>query len=72
MCRNMKNLYNFDPPASGDDVRAASVQFVRKVSGLTRPSKGNEVVFDQAIDRIAATDLLSTLVTSSEPKNRSA
>jgi hypothetical protein len=72
MCRNIKVLYNFDPPVTDDEVRAASIQFVRKVSGFTKPSKANEAAFQQAIDEIAGITarLLHTLETQSPPKNR--
>lgn len=72
MCRNIKTLFNFEPPATDEDIRAASVQFVRKVSGSTNPSKANEVAFEQAIDEIAAsiTELLNSLTTSAKPRNR--
>ena len=72
MCRNIKVLCNFDPPVTNDEVRAASIQFVRKVSGFTKPSKANEAVFQQAIDEISAvtTRLLSALETHAPPKNR--
>ena len=72
MCRNIKTLFNFDPPATEDEIRDASIQFVRKLSGFTKPSKANEEVFHDAVDRVAevATDLLSSLVTSAPAKNR--
>jgi hypothetical protein len=72
MCRNIKVLYNFDPPTTDDEVRAASIQFVRKVSGFTKPSKANEAVFQQAIDEIAGVTsrLLHSLETQAPPKNR--
>jgi hypothetical protein len=72
MCRNIKVLYNFDPPTTDDEVRAASIQFVRKVSGFTKPSKANEAVFQQAIDEIACVTsrLLHSLETQAPPKNR--
>lgn len=72
MCRNIKTLFNFEPPATSDEVRAASVQFVRKLSGFARPSKANEEAFDLAIDRVsaAAEELLNALVTSSPPRDR--
>jgi len=74
MCRNIKVLYNFDPPTTDDEVRAASIQFVRKVSGFTKPSKANEAVFQQAIDEIAGVTsrLLHSLETQAAPKNREA
>ena len=74
MCRNIKTLFNFEPPATEADIRAASIQFVRKVSGSTKPSKANESVFELAIDDIAAsvTELLSSLNTSAQPRDREA
>ncbi len=74
MCRNIKTLFNFEPPATEADIRAASIQFVRKVSGSTKPSKANESVFEHAIDDIAAsvTELLSSLNTSAQPRDREA
>jgi len=72
MCRSIKVLFNFDPPASEEEIRAASLQFVRKLSGFHEPSKANEAVFNQAIDAIAITaqELLSSLTTQAEPHNR--
>lgn len=72
MCRNIKTLFNFDPPATDDEVRAASLQFVRKLSGFTAPSKANEAVFNQAIDEVAAIArrLVDQLATNAPPKNR--
>ncbi len=72
MCRNIKTLFNFEPPASEDEIRAASIQFVRKVSGSTKPSKANEDVFDQAIEEVTASvhKLLNSLVTNAPAKNR--
>jgi hypothetical protein len=72
MCRNIKTLYNFDPPATDDEVRAAALQFVRKVSGFTRPSKVNEHAFNHAVEDIAgvARALLDSLVTTAEPHDR--
>ena len=72
MCRNIKMLYNFDPPVTAEEVRAASLQFVRKISGFNKPSKANETAFLAAIDEIAAasTRLLRSLETSAAPKNR--
>jgi hypothetical protein len=72
MCRNIKTLFNFDPPATDDEVRAASLQFVRKISGFTKPSKANEAAFDQAVEDVAAiaSALLRSLVTSAEPRDR--
>ena len=72
MCRNIRELHNFAPPATDDEVRAAALQYVRKVSGSTKPSKVNEAAFEQAVDRIAAVtrELLGELVTSAPPKDR--
>jgi hypothetical protein len=72
MCRNIKTLFNFDPPATDEEIRAASLQFVRKLSGFTRPSKANEASFDQAIDDVAkvARRLIDSLETNAEPRNR--
>lgn len=72
MCRNIKTLFNYEPAATPEEIRAASLQFVRKISGFTRPSKANEAVFHAAVDGIAgiATGLLRTLETSARPKNR--
>ena len=72
MCRNIKTLSNFDPPATTDEVRAASTQFVRKLSGFTKPSKANEQAFELAIDRVsaAAQELLNTLVINAPPRDR--
>lgn len=72
MCRNIKNLFNFDPPVTEDEVRAASLQFVRKISGFNRPSKANEQQFQEAIEEIAAVSsrLLRSLETNAPPKNR--
>jgi hypothetical protein len=72
MCRNIKTLYNFEPPASDDEIRAASIQFVRKISGFTKPSKANEAVFERAVDEVARTaqELLSSLVTTAPPRDR--
>ena len=72
MCRNIKTLFNFEPPATDEEIRAASVQFVRKLSGFTRPSKANEAAFEQAVDEVAdvARRLIDSLVTSAEPRNR--
>ena len=72
MCRNIKILFNFAPPVTPDEVRAASLQFVRKISGFNKPSKANEAAFQAAIDSIAAVsmDLLSSLETNAPPKNR--
>lgn len=72
MCRNIKPLYNFEPPATEDEIRAAALQFVRKISGFNKPSKANEAAFLAAVDAIAAVsrDLLSTLETSAPAKDR--
>ena len=72
MCRNIRTLFNFEPPATEDEVRAAALQFVRKLSGYTRPAKVNEAAFNRAIDEIAAasTRLLSSLETASPPRDR--
>lgn len=72
MCRNIKPLFNFEPPASEDEVRAAALQFVRKISGFTAPSKANEAAFNAAVDEIAAAarTLLAELETNATPKNR--
>ncbi|MEO6991564.1 MAG: DUF2277 domain-containing protein [Candidatus Baltobacteraceae bacterium] len=74
MCRNIRTLHNFDPPVTGDEVRAAALQFVRKISGTTKPSKTNEDAFVQAVDEIAAlsTRLLRKLETHAPPKSREA
>ncbi len=72
MCRNIKTLFNFDPPVTEDEVRAASLQFVRKISGFTKPSKANEEAFLAAIEDVAAVSmrLLRSLETTAPPKNR--
>lgn len=72
MCRNIRVLHNFDPPTTDDEVREAALQFVRKVSGSTRPSRTNEEAFDRAVDEIAQATrrLLDDLVTKAPPKNR--
>lgn len=72
MCRSIKTLYNFEPPATSDEVRAASLQFVRKLSGFNKPSKANEAAFDLAVERVsaAAAELLDSLITSAEPRDR--
>lgn len=71
MCRNIKTLYNFDPPATRQEVRAASLQFVRKLSGFTRPSKANQPAFDAAVEAVAqvAQELLAALTTEARPRN---
>lgn len=72
MCRNIKTLYNFDPPATEDEIRAAALQFVRKLSGFNKPSQANEAAFNDAIRSVSETAdrLLKSLVTNAEPKNR--
>jgi hypothetical protein len=72
MCRNIRTLFNFDPPATDEEIRAASVQFVRKLSGFNRPSKANEPAFNQAVDEVSviAKRLIRSLVTTAEPRNR--
>ena len=72
MCRNIKTLFNFEPPATHDEVRAASIQFVRKLSGFTKPSHVNQAAFDRATERVAevAEELLASLVTRAEPRDR--
>jgi hypothetical protein len=72
MCRNIKVLFNFDPPVTDEEVRAASLQFVRKISGFTKPSKANEAAFQAAVENVAAisSQLLRSLETAAPPKNR--
>jgi hypothetical protein len=72
MCRNIKTLFNFDPPANEDEVRAASLQFVRKISGFNKPSRANEDAFNHAVDQVArvASELLSSLTTTAPPRDR--
>jgi hypothetical protein len=72
MCRNIHTLFNFEPPATEDEVRGAAVQYVRKVSGFTKPSQANEQAFEQAIDEVAAATarLIDALVTNAPPKDR--
>ena len=72
MCRNIKTLFNFDPPVTDAEVRAASLQFVRKITGFNKPSKANEQAFEEAINRVAeiSMDLLRSLETTAPPKNR--
>ena len=72
MCRNIRTLFNFEPPATEDEIRAASLQFVRKISGFSKPSRANEVAFDAAVDEIARISrrLLLALETPAEPKDR--
>ncbi len=74
MCRNIRTLHNYEPPASAEEIRAAALQFVRKVSGSTRPSQANEAAFTRAVDRTAevVTELLDALVTTAPPRNREA
>src|SRR5215469_639289 len=72
MCRNIKTLHNFKPPATEDEIRASALQFVRKLSGFTRPSKVNQLVFERAVDEVTRTarGLLDSLVTAAPPRNR--
>jgi hypothetical protein len=72
MCRNIRTLFNFEPPATDDEVRAASVQFVRKLSGFTHPSQANQAAFDVAIEQVAtaARTLIDSLVTTADPRDR--
>jgi hypothetical protein len=72
MCRNIKTLHNFSPPATNDEIRASSLQFVRKLSGFTKPSQANEAAFNRAVDEIAhvAHHLLEALVMNAPPRNR--
>jgi hypothetical protein len=72
MCRSIKTLFNFEPPATDEEIRAASLQFVRKLSGFNKPSKANEEAFDLAVDSVSATarELLASLVTTATPKDR--
>lgn len=72
MCRNIRPLFNFEPPVTQDEVRAAALQYVRKVSGYTKPSKANEAAFERAVDGVAAVtrELLASLVTDAPPKDR--
>jgi hypothetical protein len=72
MCRNIKTLHNFQPPATDDEIRASSLQFVRKLSGFTKPSKANEDVFNRAVDQVTqiARQLLNSLVTNAPPRDR--
>jgi hypothetical protein len=74
MCRNIRTLHNFEPPASEDEIRAAALQYVRKISGFTKPSRANEEAFAQAVDAVtlASTTLLGQLVTTAPPKDREA
>jgi hypothetical protein len=72
MCRSIKTLANFEPPATDDEIRAAALQFVRKLSGTTRPSRANEAAFEQAVEEVtaSATRLLASLTTSAPPRDR--
>ena len=72
MCRNIKTLYNFEPPAREDEIRASALQFVRKLSGFTRPSKVNQEAFDRAVEQVtlSAHELLASLVTTAAPRDR--
>jgi hypothetical protein len=72
MCRNIRTLFNFDPPATGEEVRAASIQFVRKLSGFTKPSQTNQAAFDRAVDEVAvaAGRLIESLTTSAPARDR--
>lgn len=72
MCRNIRTLHNFDPPATDDEIHAAALQYVRKISGFTRPSRANEAAFDAAVAEVAriSRDLLAALETTAPPKNR--
>jgi hypothetical protein len=72
MCRNIRTLYNFKPPATEEEIRASSLQFVRKLSGFNRPSKANEEAFDRAVDTVtrAARELIDSLVTTAPPRDR--
>lgn len=72
MCRNIRPLFNFDPPATSEEIHAASLQFVRKISGFSKPSQANQAAFDRAVDAVAqaAKELLDSLVTNAEPRDR--
>lgn len=72
MCRNIKTLYNFDPPATTSEVNASALQFVRKLSGMNKPSKANEEAFDLAVERVAAAaqEMLNSLITTAAPRDR--
>jgi hypothetical protein len=72
MCRNIRTLYNFQPPATEDEIRASALQFVRKLSGFTRPSKANEAAFNRAVENVtrAAQELIESLVTAAPPRDR--
>jgi hypothetical protein len=72
MCRNIKTLFNFEPPATEAEIRDASIQFVRKICGFTKPSKANELAFERAVEEVAASAraLIQSLVTTADPRNR--
>jgi hypothetical protein len=72
MCRNIRTLFNFDPPATDDEIQASAVQFVRKLSGFTKPSKANEAAFDRAVEEVTASArrLIDSLQTNAPPRNR--
>lgn len=72
MCRNIKTLFNFEPPATEEEIMASSLQFVRKLSGFNKPSKANEEVFERAVEQVAAVarEMLASLVTNAEPRDR--
>lgn len=72
MCRNIKTLFNFEPPATEEEIQASSLQFVRKLSGFNKPSKANEAAFDRAVEQVAAAarELIDSLVTNAEPRDR--
>ena len=72
MCRNIKTLHNFEPPATDEEIRASSLQFVRKLSGFARPSQANQIAFNRAVDQVteAARELLDSLVTNAPPRDR--
>lgn len=72
MCRNIRTLHNFSPPATEEEIRASAVQFVRKLSGFSHPSKTNEAAFERAVDRVteAASELLASLITNAPPRDR--
>lgn len=72
MCRNIKNLFNFEPPATDEEIRASALQFVRKISGFNKPSQANQAVFDAAVDKVeaAARELIDSLHTHAPPKDR--
>ena len=72
MCRNIKTLYNFEPPATDDEIRASALQFVRKLSGFTRPSRANEPAFNRAVDEVSRVtiELLASLITNAAPRDR--